>query len=168
MKPSSVILAPPGSRRSPWCWAITRKQSSGRWTWRLCEWWSTTITSGDKHLHCNWGLRRRQRTCRKPSSSALSIIRPSPPRSSLNSESASNPLTRRPHPDPQRPTRPPRRHQPERCFRNCWRSHPKKPANTVIRKYRDATQFVEVADPGILLDVDEPATYEQLEKGSRQ
>ncbi|MGA3326069.1 MAG: nucleotidyltransferase family protein [Terriglobia bacterium] len=45
---------------------------------------------------------------------------------------------------------------------------PEEPANTVIRKHRDATQFVEVADPGILLDVDDPATYEQLVEGSRQ
>lgn len=35
-------------------------------------------------------------------------------------------------------------------------------ANTVIRKYRDATQFVEVEDQGILLDVDDPETYERL------
>ena len=41
------------------------------------------------------------------------------------------------------------------------------PANTVIRAYRDATEFVEVADRGILLDVDEPETYEQLERGKR-
>jgi molybdenum cofactor cytidylyltransferase len=44
---------------------------------------------------------------------------------------------------------------------------PAEPANTVIRKYREATEFVEVADPGILTDVDEPAAYERLE-GSRQ
>jgi molybdenum cofactor cytidylyltransferase len=42
------------------------------------------------------------------------------------------------------------------------------PANTVIRKYRDATQFVEVTDRGILLDVDEPETYERMVEGSRQ
>ncbi len=35
-------------------------------------------------------------------------------------------------------------------------------ANTVIRKYRDATQFVEVDDHGILLDVDDPETYHRL------
>jgi molybdenum cofactor cytidylyltransferase len=40
---------------------------------------------------------------------------------------------------------------------------PEEAANTVIRKYRDATQFVEVADPGILVDVDDPAAYEQLQ-----
>jgi molybdenum cofactor cytidylyltransferase len=45
---------------------------------------------------------------------------------------------------------------------------PTDPANTVIRKYRDATQFVEVADPGILLDVDDPAAYKRLVEGSRQ
>jgi molybdenum cofactor cytidylyltransferase len=45
---------------------------------------------------------------------------------------------------------------------------PEEPANMVIRKYRDATLFVEVADPGILLDVDDPATYERLGEGSKQ
>ena len=40
---------------------------------------------------------------------------------------------------------------------------PAEPANTVIRKYRDTTQFVEVADPGILLDVDDPESYARLE-----
>lgn len=40
---------------------------------------------------------------------------------------------------------------------------PEEGANTVIRKYRDATQFVEVNDPGILLDVDDPETYRRLE-----
>jgi molybdenum cofactor cytidylyltransferase len=45
---------------------------------------------------------------------------------------------------------------------------PHEAANTVIRKYRDATQFVEVTDPGVLIDVDDPATYEQLIEGSRQ
>jgi CTP:molybdopterin cytidylyltransferase MocA len=35
-------------------------------------------------------------------------------------------------------------------------------ANTVIRKYRDATQFVEVDDHGNLLDVDDPETYHRL------
>lgn len=43
---------------------------------------------------------------------------------------------------------------------------PGQPANSVIRKYRDATQFVEVADRGILLDVDEPEIYERLREGS--
>ena len=45
---------------------------------------------------------------------------------------------------------------------------PAEPANSVIRKYRDATQFVEVADPGILLDVDDPAAYRQLIESSKQ
>ena len=45
---------------------------------------------------------------------------------------------------------------------------PAEPANTVIRKYRDATQFVEVADSGILLDVDDPAAYKRLVEGSGQ
>jgi molybdenum cofactor cytidylyltransferase len=43
---------------------------------------------------------------------------------------------------------------------------PHEAANKVIRKYRHATQFVEVADPGVLIDVDDPATYEQLVEGS--
>ena len=42
------------------------------------------------------------------------------------------------------------------------------PANTIIHKYRQATQFVEVEDPGILLDVDDPATYERLVEGGKQ
>lgn len=37
-------------------------------------------------------------------------------------------------------------------------------ANTVIRKYREATEFVEVDNRGILIDVDEPRTYEGLEE----
>jgi molybdenum cofactor cytidylyltransferase len=41
-------------------------------------------------------------------------------------------------------------------------------ANAVIRKYRDVTQFVEVTDPGILLDVDDPDTYERLAEGSKK
>jgi molybdenum cofactor cytidylyltransferase len=41
---------------------------------------------------------------------------------------------------------------------------PVEPANAVIRKYRDVTQFVEVADRGILIDVDDPAAYERLER----
>ncbi len=45
---------------------------------------------------------------------------------------------------------------------------PQDPANSVIRKYRDATQFVEIADSGILLDVDDQAAYERLVEGSRQ
>ena len=46
--------------------------------------------------------------------------------------------------------------------------HPDEPANTVIRNYRASTHFEEVADPGILLDVDDPADYERLIVGSRQ
>ncbi len=38
-------------------------------------------------------------------------------------------------------------------------------ANTVIRKYCDATQFVEIDDLGILLDVDDPEGYERLVEG---
>lgn len=39
---------------------------------------------------------------------------------------------------------------------------PHEGANTVIRKHRDRTQFVEVADAGVLLDVDDPETYQRL------
>ncbi len=35
-------------------------------------------------------------------------------------------------------------------------------ANTVIRKYREQTRWVEVGDAGILLDVDDPESYRQL------
>ena len=35
-------------------------------------------------------------------------------------------------------------------------------ANLVTRKYRDATQFLKVDDPGILLDVDDEETYRGL------
>jgi molybdenum cofactor cytidylyltransferase len=35
-------------------------------------------------------------------------------------------------------------------------------ANTVIRKYHDVTQFVEVSDAGILVDVDDPEGYRRL------
>jgi molybdenum cofactor cytidylyltransferase len=39
-------------------------------------------------------------------------------------------------------------------------------ANVVIRKYREATKFVEVNDEGILIDVDEPETYREIQKQS--
>lgn len=35
-------------------------------------------------------------------------------------------------------------------------------ANSVIRKYRERTQFVDVEDEGVLIDVDEPETFERL------
>jgi molybdenum cofactor cytidylyltransferase len=35
-------------------------------------------------------------------------------------------------------------------------------ADSVILKHRAQTRFVEVSDPGILLDVDDPETYKQL------
>jgi len=40
---------------------------------------------------------------------------------------------------------------------------PDEGANTVVRRYRDAAQFVEVDDRGILLDVDDPETYKRLD-----
>jgi molybdenum cofactor cytidylyltransferase len=39
---------------------------------------------------------------------------------------------------------------------------PSQGANTIIRKYRDRTQFVELSDPGILVDVDDPQSYRAL------
>jgi molybdenum cofactor cytidylyltransferase len=56
----------------------------------------------------------------------------------------------------------------QRLFPELLALPPAEPANTVIRKYRDTTQFVEVADPGILLDVDDPAAYERLKEGTKQ
>jgi molybdenum cofactor cytidylyltransferase len=35
-------------------------------------------------------------------------------------------------------------------------------ANTVVREHRHSTQFVEVDDPGVLVDVDDPNSYRQL------
>jgi molybdenum cofactor cytidylyltransferase len=45
---------------------------------------------------------------------------------------------------------------------------PAGPANKVIRKHREATQFVEVTDPGVLIDVDDPEAYERLGEGRKQ
>jgi molybdenum cofactor cytidylyltransferase len=41
---------------------------------------------------------------------------------------------------------------------------PRKGANTVVRKYLDVTHFLEVEDPGVLLDIDEPGDYQALLK----
>jgi len=38
-------------------------------------------------------------------------------------------------------------------------------ANTVVRRYRPVTQFVEVEDEGILIDVDDPEIYRRLTQG---
>jgi molybdenum cofactor cytidylyltransferase len=35
-------------------------------------------------------------------------------------------------------------------------------ADSVLRKYRQATQFVEVEDEGVLIDVDDPKSYQRL------
>ncbi|HEV2233219.1 MAG TPA: nucleotidyltransferase family protein [Terriglobia bacterium] len=35
-------------------------------------------------------------------------------------------------------------------------------ANTVVRKYCDSTHFVEVDDPGVLIDVDDPESFRRL------
>lgn len=47
-------------------------------------------------------------------------------------------------------------------FDELLRLGPDEGANVVIRKYRAATQFVEVDDRGILLDVDDAGAYRQL------
>ena len=39
---------------------------------------------------------------------------------------------------------------------------PDKGADTVIHQHRDRTEFVEVTDPGILIDVDDPESYLRL------
>jgi molybdenum cofactor cytidylyltransferase len=38
-------------------------------------------------------------------------------------------------------------------------------ADSVVRKYRPATQFVEVADEGVVTDVDDPEGYRRLKAG---
>jgi CTP:molybdopterin cytidylyltransferase MocA len=35
-------------------------------------------------------------------------------------------------------------------------------ADSVLRKFRQATRFVEVEDEGILIDVDDPKSYRRL------
>ncbi len=39
---------------------------------------------------------------------------------------------------------------------------PDEGADKVIHKYRSETEFVEVSDPGILFDVDDPESYRNL------
>jgi molybdenum cofactor cytidylyltransferase len=39
---------------------------------------------------------------------------------------------------------------------------PDEGADTVIHQYRDRTEFVEVTDPGVLIDVDDPESYLRL------
>ncbi|HTS69384.1 MAG TPA: nucleotidyltransferase family protein [Terriglobia bacterium] len=56
----------------------------------------------------------------------------------------------------------------QKLFPDLLALSPDTPANSVIRKYREGAQWVEVADPGILLDVDDPDTYERLEEGGKQ
>ncbi len=41
-------------------------------------------------------------------------------------------------------------------------------ANLVVRRYRESARLVEVADPAILIDVDDPASYERLVGGRLQ
>jgi len=37
-------------------------------------------------------------------------------------------------------------------------------ARDVIRRHREATAYVDVEDPGILEDADDPAAYERLKR----
>lgn len=39
---------------------------------------------------------------------------------------------------------------------------PEQGANTVVRKYRGATEWAPVSDPGVLLDIDQPGDYRDL------
>jgi molybdenum cofactor cytidylyltransferase len=47
-------------------------------------------------------------------------------------------------------------------FKELMDLTPDSGADTVVRKYREKTLFVEVEDPGVLLDVDDPETYRRL------
>jgi molybdenum cofactor cytidylyltransferase len=49
-----------------------------------------------------------------------------------------------------------------RLFGELLSLDPGEGANTVIRKYREATQSVAVSDQGVLLDVDDAKTYRRL------
>lgn len=40
--------------------------------------------------------------------------------------------------------------------------HPHQAANAIVRNYRDKTAWVDVGDPGVLLDIDTPAEYQTL------
>jgi molybdenum cofactor cytidylyltransferase len=50
-------------------------------------------------------------------------------------------------------------------FRELLEVSPDQGANSVFRRYRDTTQFVQVEERGILLDVDDPKSYRQLQAG---
>lgn len=52
-----------------------------------------------------------------------------------------------------------------KLFQDILALGPGEGANTVIRKHREATQLVEVPDPGVLLDIDDPETYRRLQEG---
>ncbi len=41
------------------------------------------------------------------------------------------------------------------------------PANQVTRAHRSDTEFIDVDDPGIVADIDDPAAYQRLLAGSR-
>ena len=47
-------------------------------------------------------------------------------------------------------------------FREIAALSPSQGADTIIHKYRPQTEFIDVTDPGILIDVDDPESYLQL------
>jgi molybdenum cofactor cytidylyltransferase len=49
-------------------------------------------------------------------------------------------------------------------FRELLELSPEKGADAVIREYRDATSWLELGDPSVLFDVDQPEDYERLLK----
>ena len=131
------------------------------------QWWSTRITSGGKRLHCNWGLRRLAADA--PEAVILCLV----DHPAISSGVIAKLLERF------EATRPPvliPTYKGER-------GHPVVISQTLFPELLAATrrttrqyghsqiprsdQFVEVADRGILLDVDDPETYERLERRGR-
>jgi molybdenum cofactor cytidylyltransferase len=55
-----------------------------------------------------------------------------------------------------------------RLFEELKSLGPEVGANTVVRRYQEATRFVEVNDPGILLDIDDPESYQRLLVGEKR
>jgi molybdenum cofactor cytidylyltransferase len=47
-------------------------------------------------------------------------------------------------------------------FKNILDLRPDEGANAVVRRYRDATYWLDVEDPGVMLDVDKPGDYARL------
>jgi molybdenum cofactor cytidylyltransferase len=51
-------------------------------------------------------------------------------------------------------------------FKELLDLRPDSGADSEVRKYREKTLFVEVEDPGVLVDVDDPETYRRLERSN--